>query len=254
MTTTAGDLCAASFKLIGVLSEGETMTPEMAADAFSRLNEIVDGLGVQRFTMLVRTRTVFSPIANQSTYTIGPSGADWTLARPVTIEGAGLILTSSNPTIEIPLTPLTDDQYQAVGIKALTSTLPTEFYYNPTIASGWGTFFLWPTPTTAANTIAIYVPTAITQFTNLATSVILAPMYAKAFRYILGAELAIEFGRPITPTVQKVFDIAAECWSQIKAVNVHMSDLSMDPGLTTNSTSASIYNVLTDSYPSGGAG
>ncbi len=243
VSTTAGTIINGSLKLIGVLSEGETANAEQSADAFARLNDIVDGLGVQRFSMLTRSRTVFTPIANQSTYTIGPSGADWTAPRPVTVEAAGLILTSSNPTVEIPLTLLSDDQYAMIGIKALTSTLPTELYYNPTIASGWGSVFLWPTPTTAANTIALYVPVAVTQFTNLSTTVILAPMYAKALRYRLALELAPEFGRELSAAI---IAIAQESWAQIKAVNVHLSDLTVDPALAINSYSQSYYNILDD--------
>ena len=225
VSTTAGTLITASLKLIGVLGEGETATAEMSADAFDRLNDLVDGLGVQRFSMLTRARTVYTPIANQSTYTIGPSGADWTAARPVTVEAAGLVLTSSTPTIEIPLTLLTDDQYAAIGIKALTSTLPTELYYNPTTTSGKGTVFLWPTPTTAANTIALYVPVAVSQFTSLAAAVTLMPMYSKALRYRLALELAPEFGRVVPSSVAA---IAEDSWTQLKAVNVRLSDLDLD--------------------------
>lgn len=244
ITTSAFDICTGSLKLIGVLADGETATNDQMTDAYARLQEIVDGLGVQRFTMLTRTRTVYPLVANQATYTIGPSGADFTAARPVTVEGCGLVLNSSSPPLELSLTPLTDDLYQAIGIKAQTSTLPTEFYYNPTMPNG--SIFLWPTPTVNTNTLAVYVPLAVTQFVSLAASVTLAPMYAKALRYRLGMELAIEFSRPMTEMLARVFAIADESWAQIKAVNTHLSDLSIDPALASQNASQYAYNILSD--------
>ncbi len=143
----ATNLVSNSLKLIGVLSDGENADASMLADGFNRLNELIDGLGVQRQSMLARVRTVYSLVANQATYTFGPSG-DFNNPRPITVEGCGLILNSSSPALEIGLTPLTDDQFQAIGIKALTSTLPEESGVSPRAAGfklshqtdggGWG--------------------------------------------------------------------------------------------------------------------
>jgi hypothetical protein len=244
VTITGRSLIASSLRLIGALAQGETAPAADESEAFDTLNQLVDGWATQQLTILTIGRHVFTPTANVSTYAIGPTGvtmADGYTDRPTEIVNAGLVLNTATPAIEIPLTPLTDDDYAAIGIKALTSIYPTEFYYNPTMPTG--TLFLWPTPNTAANTIAIYTPDALAQFADLTTPVTLAPAYARALRYSLAVDLAAEFGKE---PPNSVIGIANAAFAELKTQNLKLSVLSLDEMYLDHFNRFSTYNAWTN--------
>ena len=243
-TITARSLIASSLRLIGAIAQGETASDADESAGFDALNQLIDGWATQQLTVLTIGRHVFTPTANVSTYSIGPTGAtflDGYSARPTEVVNAGLVLNVTSPAIEVPLYMMTDAEYAAVGIKALTSTYPTEGYYNPTMPNG--TLFLWPTPTTAANTIALYTPDVLSQFPDRTTPVALAPMYARALRYNLGQELCPEFGRTLDPVVQA---LAVSSFASLKAANVKLAYLSIDEMWLDNRAAYSRYNVITN--------
>jgi hypothetical protein len=193
------DLIGSSMRLFGAR---ETPDAEEAQDALAILNEIVDDWGNERLTMYTSSRAVFPIAAGQQVYLIGPSGADWTAPRPPYFDNAGLLLLNSDPTqdLERPIKILTRDEFRRERIKSLQSTLPTKLYYQPDSPNG--TVWLWPAPT-QANQIAIYTPTAITQFTSIHQTISFPPGYQRTLRYALAVAYAPEFGRECSPSVQE---------------------------------------------------
>lgn len=228
--------------LMGAIASGETPTPAELSDGLSRMNELIDNWSLQDLTALVNERHVFPVVAGQQVYTLGPAGSDFIVAnRPSQLTNVGLLLNTASPSVEIPCALLTDDQWAIMGIKELSITLFTAVYYNQT--SPAGTITLWPIPNTAQNDLVIYYDSILAQFANLTQSYTLPAGYAKALRYNLAVELSPEFGRQISEVVMMT---AAASLRQLKAANVKMSDLEIDPALS--HSSANNYNVLTDGW------
>jgi hypothetical protein len=244
VTATARTIITDALMTIGVTAAGETLSAEDGSLGLRILNDLVDSYVIQDLTLLTVDRETHLITANQATYTIGPVGGDITLPRPTEIDNAGVILNfGTSIENEIPLVALTDDAYAAIRVKNLTNAIPTQIYYNPTIAGGLGTILLYPTPTDAGNYLAIYVNNQTPQFTNLSTSVILAPGYSRMFKWNLALELCPYYGRPVD---QLVMQNAVGSLKDVKRTNVKVSDLSLDPGITGGTDKSGWYNINTD--------
>ncbi len=243
---TGRTLVTDSLLLIGAIASGEPPNPAELTDGLRRLNELIDNWSLQALTALVNERHVLPVTANVSTYTLGPtstSGAAWIVgARPDVLTNAGLLLNAANPLpIEIGRGLLTDDEYANLSIKDLTNILFTAVYYNPT--SPDGTVILWPVPSVGTNDLVLYYDSILAQFADLTTQYRLPAGYAKALRYNLAVELAPEFGRQVDPVVLMT---ASASLRQVKAANLKMAELSLDPAIGTGQQGA--YNVYTDGY------
>lgn len=244
-TVTARDLIISTFRLLGITSQGEQPSGAETQDAFARLNEMIDAWATERFTMPATERVTFSLTAGQADYRIGPASAspapDWVWDPvPQYIEGVSLVLTSTTPHTELAMGELTEQAYESIKQKTLATILPTSWYYQA--LQPCGVFWLWPVPTTAANTIAVYLPVVLQQFATLSTEYTLAPGYTRAIRYNLAVELAPEFGRQLDPLILRT---ASDALAAVKRINVPMIDLTMDGGITRG---RALYNILTDSH------
>lgn len=211
------DLIKRSMRLIGALNvgSGEPTNDEQAA-ALLALNGMVDAWATERLMMFTTTRGLVQLTAGKQSYAIGPSNADWIAPRPPYIDAAGLVLVQSDPgqTYERPLTIIrTNKEWARVRMKALPSDLAMALYYQPDFPNG--TVTLWPSPT-EANSLALYMPVAVTQFTLLTQTISLPPGYARALPYNLAMELAPEFDREPSALVVAT---AMQSKADIKRVN-----------------------------------
>ena len=240
---TGRDFAKSVLLLIGAIASGETPTASETSDVLSRANEMIDAWATQALTALVNERHVFAPVANQQAYLLSPTSAssDWVVDnRPDLLTNVGLLLNTASPAVEIPRGILTDDEWAATSIKDLANTLFTSVYYNPT--SPAGTVSLWPIPTTAANDVVLYFDSILVQFADLTTQYRFPAGYLRTLRYNVAVDIAPEFGAQLSPVVDRT---AAASLRTLKAANVKMSELSVDPALSGRRFG---YNYYTDGY------
>ena len=117
--STVRDLITASLLDLGAIASGESATAAEAADAFRRLNLLLETWRLERLMVYARDE-VTKVLTGASSYTIGPSG-DINTTRPVALERAGQRVAGTSPTLEYPLDPLTDAGYEDLGLKGLQS-------------------------------------------------------------------------------------------------------------------------------------
>jgi hypothetical protein len=151
----------------------------------------------------------------------------------------GYQYSTPDPDQETPLTPMTEYAYMAIIEKALTSTLPTHYYYNPTYPTA--TLTLYPIPTSSTLTGVIYAKTAVTSFAALSTSVSLPPGYERMYRKRLALELMPTFGRE--PSMLLVRQ-ATEAKEVVKRANKRIVDLQFESAALMGKGSG--YNIYTD--------
>jgi len=89
-----------AYEDVGVFQAGEAVPPAQAQTALQRLNAFINQCQTQEFTFPFIARQVLPIASLQSTYTIGPGG-DFDVDRPVSINGAGLLLQPSIGTFAI---------------------------------------------------------------------------------------------------------------------------------------------------------
>lgn len=222
---TPRDLITGSLRLIGVVASGETPPASELTDGMSALNDMLDSWSVEGLIVYKTTRESFALVANQAQYTMGTSGTpDFSSARPVDIEDAAIELTTSSPTVEVPMDILNDHQWAAEKIKGTTSTIPTKLHPQGTYPNE--TFDIWPVPQTNYNLI-LYTKKPLTTFTSLSTAISVPPGYQRAMRYNLAIELAPEYGKEPSQTV---LDIADKSRRWVKRQNSKPRYLEMDAG------------------------
>ena len=153
----------------------------------------------QTFTVAGNQTNFFTPgttvdvngsTGNDDTYTVvssvfGTSTVITVLENipSATANGTIGVTVATTSTIEIPRGVLTDDAYEAVRIKNLSSVLFTAVYYNTT--SPQGTIYLWPTPDNANSAVVLYMRQQISEFADLTTQYNFPPGYEEALEYNL---------------------------------------------------------------------
>jgi hypothetical protein len=159
---------------------GEQISPEHVTFVGNRLNQIIDQWAARKVYAYNVAFPAYTLTANHQPHLIGPGLAapDFAAPRPVAIENAALILTTTAPNIDLPLNLRDDDWWVQKRIKSLTSNVPTDLYYSPDFPNG--ALYLWPIPNFAYG-IRIEVWTVLAQIVD----------FSLAFTAPYGYELAI---------------------------------------------------------------
>ena len=214
MGTVNADIIEPALRDLGVLQAGEAATAADSADALVALNNLLDQWALEPLTVYTWTRTVKAITASDGEYSIG-SGGDVNIARPARIDRVTLIDTAQDPDHESPLARLTEREYQNIPQKAQESEQPDSFYYNPTYPTG--TLYLFPVPSGSDLSFAVYVQTAVPQFSTAQESVSLPPGYERMLVKNLALELAPSYGvRSLNPLLVAQ---AADAKAAVKRAN-----------------------------------
>jgi hypothetical protein len=238
---TARDVVEAALREIGVLAASETATAEDAANTLARLNLFLDTLGTERQAIYTITRSTFTITSGVGTYLVA-TGQVVNIARPVFVDRVGYQdIGVTPPTPEYPLGKLTEEEWQSITMKEMTSTLPQAWYYNPTYPSG--TLSLWPVPV-PSSTIqgVIYAWTAVTQLATMDTAISMPPGYQEMLMTNLALLLCPTFERQPHPVLVKR---ASDTLANVKRVNQRLVDLSFDPAAL-GQNNRRRYNIVTD--------
>jgi hypothetical protein len=236
---TARTLITQALRSLRVLGLGDDLQAEDANDALLRLNDWLDSLSLERLSIYYVVRTPVPLLASKGSYTIGVGG-DIDMVRPNSIESAGLVLDSSaDPAYEKPIDLFTDQRWQSIRQKNLTSPYIQGIYYDhnwspltvpppPAPAQPLGTLYVWPVPNIASTRLILYTPQALPEFASLDTDYTFPPGYRRFLRTNLMAELAPEYGKQLTADQ---FRMATQARAVVKRANVRPVEARVDPAL-----------------------
>ena len=223
---TVRELIKSSLRLLGVQASGESLDADIAADALSTLNDMLDAWRLERLLLHAQARTEKVLTPGDGNYSIG-SGGDINVNRPIWIDGAAIIVDGQERPIEV----ITREEWRRVPEKS-ESGEPAGIFYNPTFPLG--TVEVFPVPD-AAVTLVIYGPAeALVSVASLDTAISMPPGWAKALRYNLALELAPEFPAVSADTAQLVLTGAVESKAGIKRVNELPEEMTIDRALRPN--------------------
>jgi len=211
MATTAGDIITSALRLIGVVAEGESPSPESAADALSAMNQMIESWNTERLSVFATEDQIFSWPATVISRTMGPSG-DFVGNRPITIDDSTYFKDPSTG-VSYGLKLINQQQYNGIALKTVQSTYPQVMWVNMTYPDI--ELYIYPVPTRVLEFHIVSVE-ELTQPAILATILAFPPGYLRAFRYNLACELAPEFG--VEPSRQ-VHRIAMTSKRNLKRIN-----------------------------------
>lgn len=224
ITVTALSLIQAAMQEIGALAAGELPSNDDSAWVLQKLQRLIDRYNAQRTMIFANNFTQFTLTPALTPHTIGPTGTFSVSQRPVEIPSIGLVLTQggSAPYVEVPLTPRDKDWWAAQTIKGLSSTLPTDFYYEPDWPNG--SIYFWPVPV-AANNVIIQQRTVIAEITTYATNFTMPPGYWDAIVYPLAVSLCPSFERQASADLLR---LSAQAIKTVQSNNISSTRLVSD--------------------------
>jgi hypothetical protein len=213
-----------AFRAIDIVSLGETIETNIRDDGLRILNDMLDTWSTERLMVWAVKRVLYT-LTGAQVITIGP-GCDINVPRPPRIERFGLVLLD-NPSLplELPMESLTFDGWACIVNKDITSSVPRAAYYD--LSFPIGKIYLWPTPTTA-HQLAVYLWQELLGFNDTANDIVLPPGYARAIHYNLICEIAANYGKEPSPTIQR---LALESKAQIARINAPRSEMTVDEAL-----------------------
>ena len=213
MAFTVQDLIRLSLMEVRSARAGDTVNPDDNADALLILNGYFDLLNIQNRALYDTTQTTFTLTANLQPHTIGLTANSPTFAvsvnRPSRIISANIVLSGN---IRVPVNILNQQQWDAIAAGAaagqsvtITSSIPTDLFYEPTWPNGQ--LFLWPVPT--ANKLELRFETLLADVAL--TDTLSLPMgYREMLRLTLAERLASAWGQSVSAATKQAAKEARE--------------------------------------------
>jgi len=242
---TLRDLVRSSFRLIGVLREGQGPNSDDITDSLVVLNAMLSSWSIDRLNVFEIRRDTYNLVANQQAYQIGPGAPDFDAPRPVRIDRASVIYQPNGEfQPELPLGAWTTREWEDVRIKNITSTIPTNIYNDNAFPNA--NLFLWPIPTLALPLVLYTWQQLTSNFTsgNLDSSLSFPPGYEDAIRYNLAVRLAPEWQKELR---EDVIESARASKMYIQSLNAPAPVMICDSAITGNKYHGG-WSYLTGSY------
>jgi hypothetical protein len=182
---------------INAVDVGGTPAAELTTYALSKLNRIWDNWNAMRHATYYETFIDnLLIIPNQEILTIGPDSADYTVTqRPVTLDGANVILNNVTPNVKTALEVVRYPWWLTQSVPETTTELPNFLYYEPKWPNG--EIRLWPLPTYAYG-LELMVRGVLAQLTQFAEFT-MPPGYQDALTLTLAEDLSGPLEKMWTP-------------------------------------------------------
>lgn len=237
-----------SLRLIGVGSPGAPpVSGTQLNDALYTFNEGLDSWNNDH-GMIPAFNYLTFPVGGKQKYLIGPQSAapvgvtvDLNVAvRPVGVTFASFTVLTANPSLDIPITILSAEEWQGIPVKGVQSTISYYLYIdqNYPIAN----VSLYPQPNMQANVVLV-CPAIQPQEFGLNTQLQLPPGYAEALRLRTAIALAPEFGREPSPSIVSRYN---ELKTKISHTNIRSGRIRYSGEAQGTGVGSGTYDVLTD--------
>ena len=205
--STWGDIINDALLELSVNAIADPVEAEDQQYLIRKLDRIIDSWAARKAFAYASKFTQYTLTVGHQPHLIGPglSAPDFAAPRPVRIESASLVLTDSTPNVDSPI-QLRDAAWWAnQRVKSLTSSVPTDLYYEPDSPSG--ALYLWPIPAYAyglrLETWSVLTAVPLDANGNPdPTQPFVAPQgYENAISLTLAEECCDSYGRPMPPSL-----------------------------------------------------
>lgn len=201
---TIGNYCAGTFA--GVVSSGSVTVTMASVPSNMVINGDIAGIGIPPGTTILgfTTNTVtmsqaatITPGAQQISYTIC---GDFKMNRPLRIQNSFTrINTSGTSGLDYPIEVVDQNQYTQIGYKGISAPWPIAVWYNPT--NPLGTLYFYQNPS-GSGELHLFTDTILTNLCDLTDPVSLPKGYSRWLKWALAKELAPEYGKSWTQSMQ----------------------------------------------------
>lgn len=196
MVITTQDIINSTFKKLGILGRGETLSADDSQDAKRALNLMLASWSIRNVATLVTAKDELTLIPNQRIYTIGITvGADFNTPRPKMVFYASL---EDENQFFRPIDVISDEQYSLYGDRLITIGVPNRMVYEATLPNGTITLYFIPDK---PYILHIDSQKAFAEITALDAEFDLDEAYLEAIIYNLAVRLAPDYGIVPAPSI-----------------------------------------------------
>lgn len=206
--TTSNDLVRdvvikAALRLVKAYSPYAGPRADQVIDASEALGMMLSSWQIQGF-LWVKEFVTLPLVSGTSSYSL-PDEVNTTF-RPTRIFSATRKSASGN---EVPLTPLSRSDYMSLPNKTSQGT-PTQYYYDPQLATG--KLYLWPAPSSSADSIVLDVDRPLQMMIDSANTFDFPQEWLEVIKYGLAVRIAPEYTLPLNERalLQREFSSLAE--------------------------------------------
>lgn len=193
---TARTLISDALIELNVYRENQTMSANDAVRGLRMLNRVVGQWNARRLLVPCASIQTVAMVVSQSSYTVG-SGGNWNVTRPLRISAANVIINN----IDVPLNLRDLQWWEKIRDRTLTGTDPTDIFYNPTSASGFGTAYVWPIPT-STDSIRLFLEQQLSSFADLDIAYTIEDAYEQALVKTLVRDFCGPWRQQLTPIIE----------------------------------------------------
>lgn len=195
-TTTAAVIINDALKELVAIGETETPSATMYSDGLRMLNRMLDVFSNSPNFQYFASRESIA-LTGQSSFTIGPSGADITSSRPISIESAYV----DRLGISYPVKVIDNERYDRLTLKLLSGANTAAIYYEGTYPNG--TVYCYPLATGC--TLTMRVLNSVKQFATTATQIDMPEGYEDYLMLGLAIRWAPQFGKQASPDTKAAY-------------------------------------------------
>ena len=238
--TTANDMIQDALQKLGVYATSETVSAADAAIGLTVLNDMMDSWSNESLTCFANLEQSLALVVGLAQYPLGP-GSIYGTVRPLAITaGVGAAYVQDSNGNNYPCDVLTQEQWNMIGLRTVTSNVPDSIFYDPQYPQGLLNVF--PVPNAGGYTLYWDSRLQLAEFPTLTTAVSLPLGYVSAIKYNLAIELSPYF--QVTPS-EVVVAMANKHKANIKRTNIKMTPAVYDPELV--SRASPTYNIFRES-------
>lgn len=214
------DLFDAALQEIGRADTGTGTTADRTF-CLGHLNRMLSSWSAEIGPLHFETTESLTWASGQASRTIG-TGGDLNTSRPEVILAAQY---RDSASVDHDLDIITHQGYQAIVNKTLSTSEPRVIAYNPTIASGYGTLFIWPIPSSSL-TFRLTSRKPFTAISDQTATVVLPSGYEAAIVFNLAVRIASAFGAQLSDVTRAE---AIKAKRALLLANVVQQPARMDP-------------------------
>jgi hypothetical protein len=240
--STVLDLLTNALAEIGVASPGEDPSAADAAFALSKLNRLTSTWATRKTLIHAILPTRHTVITAKGSYTIGPTGADITAARPAWLQTANLIPVGTSPENRTHLAILDDDEFAGMSVVDLSSSTPYAIYNDRNAPNA--TLYVIGYPA-VGDVLELFFPQPVTQFTDLVTVLALPQGYEEALTLTLAEGLCVPYGKTLS---RELVEMARRARAAIQGLNSAAPKISTIDGGMPGSERGSWFDINTRTY------
>lgn len=243
-SVTASDIITRAANALGYLGVNEVLNAADANAGLKTLNMMLDSWAGEDLTGYAWQTIIFNMTANKSQYTIGTIGTpDINNTWPTQIYDA--FITDTN-NLDYPLGILTQDKWNNIGDKTITSQIPTNIFYDRQFPLG--VINIFPIPLLSYQ-VTLNVELQQAGFALLTTQLSVPPGYARAYILNLALELIGQGFPEVLDNNQlaRLTENASQAKANIKRANIKEVVSDYDAAIV--SKSYATYNIYSDSNP-----